>query len=597
VEILITGGNGFLGRNLVVPLQARGDTVRVLAIPHEDTTWLEERGVAVFRGDIRDRDTLRAPMRGVEGVFHLAAMVGVWRPMQDYRATNVTGTENVCRAALAAGVRRLVHISSAMVYDMAAGGPVTEADGLSPLDEPYSVTKAEGDLLVQRLIRAEHLPAVIIRPGTLFGPGDRLNFGRIADRLRAGKGLIIGSGRNAVPFVYIDDMVRGLLLALDHERAVGQAYNIGDDGALTQEDLLRAIAAEIGARPPRVHVPYRPLYAAAYVAERIANVSRNKIPPVVTRHGVKLYGADNRLAIEKARRELGYEPAAPFRERIRQTAAWYVLQDGRAAGPAREEATRQMLAGRVAIVTGASSGIGAATARELARRGARVVLAARRVNELDAQVRAINAAGGQALAVATDLTDPAQVLRLVERTREVYGPVDVLVNNAGASWAKPVAETSFDEIARLLDVSLLGAMLVTRAVLPEMLERRRGAIVSVGSVQSRVPVEPLYSATKFGLRGFSLALRRQVAGSGVSVSLVLPGNTRTAMTSHLQERMVEPEVIASIIADVAVRPRREVIAPLKYRGVVWLDELVPWFTDVAYRWRHRHDTVQTSHAS
>src|SRR5205807_6063390 len=133
------------------------------------------------------------------------------------------------RAALAASVRRLVHISSAMVYNMAMGRPVTEDDPLEPLDEPYSMTKAQGDQLVQRMIAEDHLPAVIIRPATLFGPGDRLNFGRIADRVHAGKGVIIGSGDNAVPFVYATDVVQGLLLAMDHERAVGQAYNIGND--------------------------------------------------------------------------------------------------------------------------------------------------------------------------------------------------------------------------------------------------------------------------------------------------------------------------------------------------------------------------------
>jgi len=147
MEILITGGNGFLGRNLVLALQERGDNVRVLALPKEDTTWLEERDVAVFRGDILNPDALITPMLGVEGVFHLAAMIGAWRAMQDYYAVNVTGTEHVCQAALEAGVRRLVHISSAMVYNMAMGRAVTEDDPLEPLDEPYSLTKAQGDML------------------------------------------------------------------------------------------------------------------------------------------------------------------------------------------------------------------------------------------------------------------------------------------------------------------------------------------------------------------------------------------------------------------------------------------------------------------
>jgi nucleoside-diphosphate-sugar epimerase len=327
VEILITGGNGFLGRNLTWALQERGDNVRVLALPAEDTGWLEKRGVQIFRGDIRNPDMLTAPMCGVDGVFHLAAMIGAWRPMQDYYAVNVAGTENVCRAALASGVQRVVYVSSAMVYNMAIGRPVTEDDSLAPLDEPYSMTKAEGDRLVQRMIAKDHLPAVIIRPSTLFGPGDRLNFGRIADRLRARKAIIIGSGRNAVPFVYVTDMVQGLLLAMSHERALRQIYNIGSDQLLSQQALFASIAREIRVPPPRIHVPYRTLYAAAYAAERVAMFSRSRVRPFVTRHGVKLYGADNQISIDKARRDLGYAPRVPLREGVQLSAAWYLHQD------------------------------------------------------------------------------------------------------------------------------------------------------------------------------------------------------------------------------------------------------------------------------
>jgi nucleoside-diphosphate-sugar epimerase len=106
-EILVTGGNGLLGRHLVPELQRRGDTVRVLALPTEDASWLEQRGISVLRGDVRDPHTLAGPMAGVTAVVHMAAMIGVWRPAAEYRAVNVAGTRNVCRAALAAGVARV----------------------------------------------------------------------------------------------------------------------------------------------------------------------------------------------------------------------------------------------------------------------------------------------------------------------------------------------------------------------------------------------------------------------------------------------------------------------------------------------------------
>jgi NAD(P)-dependent dehydrogenase (short-subunit alcohol dehydrogenase family) len=244
------------------------------------------------------------------------------------------------------------------------------------------------------------------------------------------------------------------------------------------------------------------------------------------------------------------------------------------------------LAGEVAIVTGASSGIGAATARELARRGATVVLAARRVGELTAQAEAIRGTGGEALPIRTDVAEPTDVAALVEHTVASFGRVDILVNNAGANWSRPLATSSPDEVTRLLGVNLLGAMLLTRAVLPLMLERRHGAIVSVGSLSGRVAMEPLYSATKYGLRGFSLALRRQVAGSGVSVSLVSPGNINTAMTRHVTAPMPEPHIVATTIADLVGRPRREVVIPRRHYGIAWLEQALPAIADLAYRRRH-----------
>jgi nucleoside-diphosphate-sugar epimerase len=323
MEILITGGNGLLGRHLVPSLLERGDSVRVLVLPDENASWLKDREVAIHRGDIRLPETLAAAIRGVDAVLHLAGMMGVWRPLTEYRAVNVTGTQNICLAALAEGVRRLVHVSSWTVYGMDLGGPARETSPLSPFKEPYALTKAEGDRVVQGMIAEHQLPAVIIRPGTFFGPGDRLHFGRMADRLRAGRGIIVGSGDNALPFLYVTDVVQGLLLALDRERAVGQAYNITTDRPLTQRRLLRAIAHEIGAGPPRVHVPYRALYAAAFAAERLAAVVGQQGPPPVTRLGVKLFGTDNRHAIDKARDELGYLPRVPLEKGVRLAARWY----------------------------------------------------------------------------------------------------------------------------------------------------------------------------------------------------------------------------------------------------------------------------------
>jgi short-subunit dehydrogenase len=243
------------------------------------------------------------------------------------------------------------------------------------------------------------------------------------------------------------------------------------------------------------------------------------------------------------------------------------------------------LTGEVAIVTGASSGIGAATTRELGRRGATVVLAARRVDLLEAQVRSIREAGGEAIAIPADMADAADITTLAERTFAAFGRVDVLVNNAGAFWSRSLASSSPDQITGLAQVNLIGAMLLTRAVLPGMLEKRHGAIISVGSLSGRVAMEPLYSATKYGLRGFSLALRRQLAGTGISVSLVSPGNINTEMTRHIAARLPEPSLVATAIADLVGHPRREVIVPGRHYAIAWLEQALPTLADLVHRQR------------
>jgi short-subunit dehydrogenase len=234
------------------------------------------------------------------------------------------------------------------------------------------------------------------------------------------------------------------------------------------------------------------------------------------------------------------------------------------------------LQGETAIVTGASSGIGAATARELAARGATVVLAARRFVNLDEQVETIMTAGGRAIAIPTDISDAGQIANLSHATLEQFGRVDILVNCAGVAMPGPIARLSIDEIYEQLATNLFGPILLTRALLPGMIARRHGTIVSVASLASHVPIDPLYSATKFGLRGFSLALRRHLRGSGVSASVVSPGFIRTPMNWQIKRRLPGPECVARHIAGLVRDPRRQTIVPSKYHVDIWIQRLLPW---------------------
>jgi short-subunit dehydrogenase len=238
------------------------------------------------------------------------------------------------------------------------------------------------------------------------------------------------------------------------------------------------------------------------------------------------------------------------------------------------------LAGARALVTGASRGIGRATAVALARAGAAVKVTGRDQAALEAVARAIR---GEHL--AADLARPEEVDRLAAWA----GEVDVLVNNAGVGWAGRFVDMPLDRVEEVVRVNLLAAIRLTRALLPGMVARGRGHVVNVASIAGHVGPreEAVYVATKAGLIGFSESLRHELAGTGVGVSVVSPGVVRTAFferegrpyTRRLP-RMAEPEVVARAVVRAVREERAEVFAPRWYAFPAWLRGAAPGL----YRW-------------
>jgi len=234
------------------------------------------------------------------------------------------------------------------------------------------------------------------------------------------------------------------------------------------------------------------------------------------------------------------------------------------------------LSGTVAIVTGASSGIGEATAEALVLDGARVVIAARRKDRLDALAERLGE-HGDVLALEVDVTDEAAARAMVERTVGEFGRLDTLVNNAGVMLLGPVVDAPVDEWRRMVELNLLGLLYCTHAALPHLLKAADGDprgvadIVNVSSVAGRVARagSGVYNATKFGVGAFSESLRQEVAGRHVRVSLVEPGATATELASHNRPEVLEnmrarfgsiellaAEDIAGAVSFIVTRPRR-----------------------------------------
>ncbi|HVF78086.1 MAG TPA: SDR family NAD(P)-dependent oxidoreductase [Solirubrobacteraceae bacterium] len=246
----------------------------------------------------------------------------------------------------------------------------------------------------------------------------------------------------------------------------------------------------------------------------------------------------------------------------------------------------QPLDSTVALVTGASSGIGEATARELARRGAAVAIAARRGARLEELAERIRERGGTALPIEADVTDQEQVRTMVERTVDGLGRLDIVVNNAGVMLLGPIEDAPTDEWDRMIDLNLKGLLYVAHAVLPHLLQaaeqdpRHVADIVNISSVAGRVAGRNagVYNLTKFGVGAFSESLRQEVTGRHVRVSVVEPGAVDTELPGHnrpeIQELLLgrigdiermESEDIADAITYIVTRPRRVAINELLIR--------------------------------
>lgn len=193
------------------------------------------------------------------------------------------------------------------------------------------------------------------------------------------------------------------------------------------------------------------------------------------------------------------------------------------------------LAGKVALVTGASSGIGAATALALAGEGAKVALVARRQERLEDVAKTISAGGGEAATFALDIADPQQAREAVSRTVAALGGLDILVNNAGLMLLGPVAGADPSDFSRMLDLNVLAVMNLTHAALETMKPQRSGHVVNISSVSGRGagPTSAGYSATKWALGGFSEGLRQEVRLDNIRVTVIEPGVVATELTDHI----------------------------------------------------------------
>jgi nucleoside-diphosphate-sugar epimerase len=315
-HILVTGANGFIGGRLAERLIAEGASVRAMVRTQPHAGSLNDAEIII--GDITDDDAARRAAHGCYAVIHCAALTGR-ASMAEFRRVNVGGTLNLLRAARDANVSRFVHISTINVHGYP---PPSDANAGSPLTfhgDWYSISKSEGERAVWEFSKRCQLPITVIRPACTFGPRSAAWTLTPLRRVRRGSRVLIGKGDGICNPVYIDNLVDLILLAVDRDTAIGQAF-IGAEGrGVTWREFYGAYANMAGIRRLR-SVPHNIALTMATASELITRITGRA--PFITRHSVAFYSHTVIYDIDKSHELLGYQPSVSFEQGMAKTRDW-----------------------------------------------------------------------------------------------------------------------------------------------------------------------------------------------------------------------------------------------------------------------------------
>jgi nucleoside-diphosphate-sugar epimerase len=304
----VTGGSGFIGGRLIKRLAGEGARVRALARSDASAAAVEKLGAEAVRGDLADRESMRAGAEGCDTAYHLAAHLGQWGSRDEFIAGNVTGTKNALGACRDAGVRRFVHCGTEAA--LLAGEPLVNVDETAPLRPDskalYPATKAMAEQAV-RSASAEGFDAMVMRPRLVWGAGDTTLLPEIVAAMKGGKFAWIGGGQHLTATTHVDNVVEGLVLTAAKGRA-GEAYFVTDGEPAVFREFITELVETQGVEPPTRTVPAPVASAVAAGSEGVWRVFHLGGEPPITRLALWLSSQECTIDISKARSELGYEP-------------------------------------------------------------------------------------------------------------------------------------------------------------------------------------------------------------------------------------------------------------------------------------------------
>ena len=323
---LITGATGFIGARLAKRLVDEGHPVRCLVRDTSDTSRLEDMEVELAVGDLTSASSLASAVRGCDYVFHCGALVSDWATTDEITQTNVVGTRNLLAASVGASVQRFVHFSTTDVYGHPGVGAVEESYAPVRFRNWYAQTKLDAESEVRR-VEAEHaLDVVVLRPATVYGPGSIDVVGEIARAMRDRTMLLVDGGRAIAGLCFVDNLIDAAVLALRHEAAPGQAFNISDGLDVTWREFTDGLAEGLGFSKVRWSLPYWFANGVGFSLEHGYRLLRSAtgidVPPLLSRQAVQVLGCNQVFSTRTARELLGWEPRVDYSTGLAATLQW-----------------------------------------------------------------------------------------------------------------------------------------------------------------------------------------------------------------------------------------------------------------------------------
>jgi nucleoside-diphosphate-sugar epimerase len=324
MRYLLTGATGFVGGHIAEACVRAEQTLTAIVRPSSSTADLEKLGAILYRGELSDPALARQAVTEADVIVHCAAKVGDWGPVEEYRKVNVESLRVLLDACKGQALSRFILMSSLGVYPMRNHNGTDETQPLPRSHrDGYSQSKVEAEQLAMHYYQEFGVPVVILRPGFVYGPRDRTVMPRIINGLREGRLRYPGGGLAALNTIYVNNLVDAVFLAVECEKAVGQAYNLTDGEFVSKRRFIEAIADALELPHPTRTPPLWLAWLVTWCSEKMAKLRGAKEAPNFNFTRLKFMGYNLDFSIQKAMDDLGYRPRVNFEEAIGETMAWY----------------------------------------------------------------------------------------------------------------------------------------------------------------------------------------------------------------------------------------------------------------------------------